>query len=503
IEVWAEELKVLGRAKTPPFQIDEESEVSETLKLKYRYLDLRRPANQRPLLVRHRFYQIVRNYLSDAGFLEVETPILTRSTPEGARDYLVPSRVNPGNFFALPQSPQLFKQLLMVAGFDRYFQIAKCFRDEDLRADRQPEFTQIDCELSFPTEDMVFRIFEGMLVAVFRELRGVELPTPFPRMTFADAMGRYGTDKPDLRFGMELHDVSALVRESEFRAFKEIVDKGGITKCMVVSQAPFSRKDFDGLVDEATKLGGKGLAWVKLNPPSAEAPSGWQSPIAKFFPDETKAKIVAAVGAKVGDALLFSADRAPVVHEVLGRLRLSLGARLGLADPNAFAPLWVTDWPLFEYETVSGPFASLHHPFTSPREEDFDKDPHEMRARAYDCVLNGWEIGGGSIRINNMELQSRIFRVLGITDEEAREKFGFLLDALEYGAPPHGGIAFGVDRLVALITGTPAIRDVIAFPKTQRATCPLTDAPGRVSPDQLAELGITVRRPPEEKPQQG
>jgi len=496
VEIWVTELKILARAKTPPFQIDEDQDVGEALKLKYRYLDLRKEDVQRPLLIRHRFYQLVRKHLSDAGFIEVETPVLTRSTPEGARDYLVPSRVNPGQFYALPQSPQLFKQLLMVAGFERYFQIVKCFRDEDLRQDRQPEFSQVDCEMSFVTEEQIFATFEGMVRALFGEIREVDLPDPFPRMTYDDAVARYGTDRPDLRFGMELREITGLVGASEFRAFKDVVERGGIVKVLVVEgKADFTRRELDDLVDEATKYGAKGLAWVRLNPPSDESPSGWQSPIAKFFPDETKAKIVEAVGAKVGDVMLFSADRAPVVHEVLGRMRTSLGERLGLADPDKFAALWVTDFPLFEYEAITGPFHSLHHPFTSPREEDMDKDPHEMYARAYDMVINGAEVGGGSIRIHNKEVQGRIFRALGIGEEEAREKFGFLLDALEYGAPPHGGIAFGVDRLVAQLAGVSAIRDTIAFPKTQRATCPLTDAPGHVSADQLVELGIAVRQP--------
>ncbi|MCA9774419.1 MAG: aspartate--tRNA ligase, partial [Myxococcales bacterium] len=365
----------------------------------------------------------------------------------------------------------------------------KCFRDEDLRIDRQPEFTQIDCELSFVGEEQIFEIFEGLIAALFREVRGVELPVPFQRMPYDEAIAKYGTDKPDLRYGLEFHEISDLVLRTEFRAFKEVVERGGITKVMVVpGKADMTRRELDDLIDEATRYGAKGLAWVKLNPPTAESASGWQAPIAKFFPDEVKAEIAGRVGAKTGDLLLFSADRAAVVHDVLGRLRVSLAKRLGLADEGTFKALWVVDWPLFEYETVHGPFRSLHHPFTSPKEADLLKEPHEMRARAYDMVINGQEAGGGSIRIHNREVQSRIFKALGIAEEEARERFGFLLDALEYGAPPHGGIAFGVDRLAAMLAGTDAIRDTIAFPKTQRATCPLTDAPGRATPEQLAEL---------------
>jgi aspartyl-tRNA synthetase len=433
--------------------------------------------------------QIVRNYLNDHDFLDIETPMLTRSTPEGARDYLVPSRVNSGKFYALPQSPQLFKQLLMIAGMDRYYQIVKCFRDEDLRADRQPEFTQIDMELSFVDEEQIIAINEGMIAKLFKETLGVELAPPFPRLTFDEAMNRFGTDRPDVRFGMELVDLTGIAANCGFKVFRSIADKGGTVRVINAKGcADFTRKELDVLTDYVSQFGAKGLAWVKM-----KADGEWQSPIAKFFTEEERATIAARADAVEGDLLFFGADSKKVVFQVLSELRVELARRLDLLKKDDFNFVWVTDFPLMEYDEKEKRFQALHHPFTAPREEDIEKldtDPAGVYSRAYDLVLNGTEIGGGSIRIHQKSLQSKVLEVLGIGAEEANEKFGFLLRALELGAPPHGGLAFGLDRLLMIITGSDSIRNVIAFPKTQKATCPLTEAPAAVARKQLTELHI-------------
>lgn len=491
VEVEVSELKILNRSETPPFMIDEFSEVAENIRLKYRYLDLRRPALQSNMMMRHLVARTVRTYLDGQGFLEVETPVLTKSTPEGARDYLVPSRVNTGNFYALPQSPQLFKQLLMISGFDRYFQIVKCFRDEDLRADRQPEFTQIDCELSYVNRDDVMGVMEGMIAAVFKEAIGVEVSLPMARLTYAEAMERFGVDNPDLRFGLELVNITELVAGSGFKVFADVAASGGLVKALNAKGcATFSRKELDDLTDFVKIYGAKGLAWVKVTE------DGWQSPIAKFFTEDELAALNGTLGAEVGDLLLFMADKAAIANEALGRLRGHIGQKLGLADKQDYKFVWITDFPLFEYDEGERRHVAVHHPFTAPLEEDvplLDSDPGKVRAQAYDLVLNGSEVGGGSIRIHDQAIQSRMFEMLGIEEEEQREKFGFLLDALSYGAPPHGGIAFGLDRLMMILAGADSIRDVIAFPKTQKATCLLSEAPGEVSEKQLQELGIRLR----------
>ncbi len=491
VEVEVRELKLLNPSKTPPFMIDEWDDSGESVRLKHRYLDLRRPALQQNLLLRHQVSNLVRNELNDAGFVEVETPVLTKSTPEGARDYLVPSRVNQGSFFALPQSPQLFKQLLMVSGFDRYYQIVKCFRDEDLRADRQPEFTQIDCELSFVDRDDVMGIMEGMIAKVFQETLDIQVTLPMARMTYAEALDRYGVDNPDLRFGMELVDLTDKVKDSGFKVFADVAKSGGLVKALNVKGGnSFSRKELDDLTEFAKLYGAKGLAWIKINE------NEWQSPIVKFFTDEERAAIAENTGAEIGDLLLFMADVPSVANEALGRVRGHLGQKLGLADKNEFAFVWITDFPLLEYDGEEKRHVAVHHPFTAPLEEDLallETEPGKARAQAYDLVLNGNEIGGGSIRIHDQDLQQKMFGLLGIDAEEAEEKFGFLLDALQYGAPPHGGIAFGLDRLLMLLTGADSIRDVIAFPKTQKATCMMSEAPGEVSSRQLQELGIRLR----------
>jgi aspartyl-tRNA synthetase len=489
IEIIAAEAKLLSRARSTPFPIDGGPPITESTRLKYRYLDLRRPEMQERLIFRHRLTKTVRDYLDGHGFLEIETPVLTRSTPEGARDYLVPSRVNPGHFYALPQSPQLFKQLLMVSGFDRYFQIVRCFRDEDLRADRQPEFTQIDLEMSFVQPDDVMAITEGMLSAACA-LRGVEVPRPIPRLTYDEAMRRFGTDRPDLRFGLELAEVSEVVRHTEFKVFREAVERGGIVKVLRLPDGErLSRKDLDGLPEVVAPYGAKGVAWVRLTP------AGWQSPIAKFITPEDRAAIEKICAAGTGDLLMFVADTPKVVNDALANLRLKLADQLGMTPADRWAFTWVTDFPLVEYSPEDKRHVAVHHPFTSPHEEDLDRlesEPLKVRASAYDVVLNGTELGGGSVRIHRPELQSRVFALLGIGEAEARSKFGFLLDALAFGAPPHGGIAFGLDRLAMLLCGGSSIRDVIAFPKTQRAVCLMTEAPSPVDPRQLRELGLKL-----------
>jgi len=489
IEILVDELRILNVSETPPFPLDEEGEVSDNLRLQYRYLDLRRPEMSANLVIRHKAVQAIRNYLNDNDFLDIETPMLTRSTPEGARDYLVPSRVNAGRFYALPQSPQLFKQLLMIAGMDRYYQIVKCFRDEDLRADRQPEFTQIDLELSFVDEEKVISMTEGMIKALFKETLGLDLTPPFNRLTFDESMDRFGTDRPDMRFGMELVDLTAIAAECSFKVFRSIADKKGTVRAINAKGcATFSRKELDVLTDYAVQFGAKGLAWVKM-----KEDGEWQSPIAKFFTDEERAEITTAVDAVPGDLLFFGADSSKVVFQVLSELRVELANRLDLLKKDDFNFVWITDFPLVEYDEKEKRFQALHHPFTAPKVTDIDKlesDPGQVYSRAYDLVLNGTEVGGGSIRIHQKDLQEKVLDVLGIGKQEANDKFGFLLRALELGAPPHGGLAFGLDRLLMLITGGDSIRDVIAFPKTQKATCPLTEAPAVVARKQLTELHI-------------
>ncbi|NLX19385.1 MAG: aspartate--tRNA ligase [Desulfobulbus sp.] len=489
IEVFVHDLRILNASETPPFPLDEDIEVSDTLRLQYRYLDLRRPEIAGNLILRHQALQAVRSYLNEQNFLEIETPMLTRSTPEGARDYLVPSRVNAGKFYALPQSPQLFKQLLMIAGMDRYYQIVKCFRDEDLRADRQPEFTQIDMELSFVTEEEIISIVEGMIHKLFKTIKGIDLQTPFARMSYDEAIRRFGTDRPDTRFGLELVDLTDILQDCSFKVFQTTINNGGVVKAInAKSCGGFSRKDLDDLTEYAGRFGARGMAWVKVKD------NEWQSPITKFFNETEITAMAQALDAKPGDLILFGADKPGTVHQVLSELRLELARRLELiTDSRTFNFLWVTDFPLLEYDEDEKRHTAVHHPFTAPSEKDvplLDTDPGAVKSRAYDLVLNGNEIGGGSIRIHSPLLQKKILQALGIDEKEAEEKFGFLLRALEHGAPPHGGIAFGVDRLMMLLTGSSSIRDVIAFPKTQKATCPLTDAPASVSRKQLTELHL-------------
>lgn len=489
IEVLVSEFKILSTSETPPIEIEDSCKSNEALRLKYRYLDLRRPCMQRNLMMRHQIAFCARKYFSENGFLEIETPILTKSTPEGARDYLVPSRVHPGAFYALPQSPQLFKQLLMLSGYDRYMQIARCFRDEDLRADRQPDFTQIDLEMSFVEEDDVIAVNEGFLQRLFKETLHVDIDLPLPRLPYAEAMARYGSDKPDTRFGLELCDLTDLVSDCGFSVFRQAVERGGSVRCINVKghSGSFSRKEIDALGEFVKTYRAKGLAWINYKP------EGLQSPIAKFLSEAELLSIQQRMQLEVGDIAFIVADSNETVFAALGALRLRIAEKLRLIPENQYNLLWVTDFPLLEWSEEQNRFVAMHHPFTSPKDEDLEKlttDPGAVRAKAYDIVLNGVEIGGGSIRIHSAELQQKMFSVLGFTPEQAQDRFGFLLDAFRFGPPPHGGLAYGLDRLAMLICGTPSIRDVIAFPKVQNASCPLTGAPDRVDDKQLDELHI-------------
>ncbi|RZB30818.1 MAG: aspartyl-tRNA synthetase [Desulfobacteraceae bacterium Eth-SRB1] len=491
IEITVDELKIFNAAETPPFLIEDKVDVSENIRLKFRHLDLRRPQLQKNIILRHKAAASVRHYLNSKGFLDIETPVLTRSTPEGARDYLVPSRVNPGQFYALPQSPQLFKQLLMISGFDRYCQIVRCFRDEDLRADRQPEFTQIDIEMSFVGEEDIINISEGMIKSLFKDVLDKEINTPFPRMTYKDALDRFGLDKPDIRFGLELKEISDIVESSGFKVFSSVVKKGGIVKALNAKGcSDFSRKEIDDLGELTAIYRAKGLAWIKVREDS------WQSPIAKFFTDKEKEELTRRINMEPGDLVFFVADQPNVTNEALGHLRNHLGKRIGLIDENEFKFIWITHFPLLEYDETEKRYQALHHPFTAPFEKDYKllkDDPLSVKSRAYDLVLNGSEIGGGSIRIHQRKLQEKVFEALGMDRKTYEEKFGFLLSALDSGAPPHGGIAFGFDRLVMILCGQPSIRDVIAFPKTQKAACLLTNAPSETSKAQLDELSLKVK----------
>ena len=491
IEVTVTEFRLLNKAKTPQFLIEDEIDASETIRLKYRHLDLRRPEMQKNLILRHRTMAAVREYLNKNGFLDLETPFLTRSTPEGARDYLVPSRVNPGQFYALPQSPQIFKQLFMISGFDRYYQIVRCFRDEDLRADRQPEFTQIDIEMSFVGEDDVMKLTEGMMIQLFKRVLGVKLKRPFSQLTYEEAVGRYGLDKPDTRFDLELKDISDIVGGSNFKVFANAVKKGGIVKALNAKGCiNFSRKEIDDLIDFVSVYRAKGMAWIKVKE------NEWQSPITKFFSEAEKQALAERIEMEPGDLIFFVADEPKVVNESLGHLRNHLGKTLGLIDENEYHFLWVTRFPMFEYDENEKRLQALHHPFTSPLEDDYGrlaKEPLAVKSRAYDLVLNGFEIGGGSIRIHQRSIQEKVFKALDMDRKTYQGKFGFLLDALDSGAPPHGGIAIGFDRLVMLMCAESSIRDVIAFPKTQKAACLLTEAPSETSKAQLDELYLKLK----------
>lgn len=491
IELKVEEMKILNEAATPPFEIVDDTKVKEELRLKYRYLDLRRPEMQKNMMIRNQISMTARNYLGENGFLELETPMLTKSTPEGARDYLVPSRIHHGKFYALPQSPQIFKQLLMVSGFDRYFQIVKCFRDEDLRADRQPEFTQIDMELSFVEVDDVIALNEGLIQKIFHDVMGMEIPLPLKRLTYQEAMDRYGSDKPDTRFGLELHDISKIIEDSQFKVFSSVVKNGGSVRAINAKGASskFARREIDALVDFVKIYGAKGMAWINITQ------EGLKSPITKFLSEEEVQGILQELDGQVGDILFFVGDTNKVVYDSLGNLRLKLAEKLELIPESTYDLLWVTEFPLFEYDEEEKRYVAKHHPFTAPMDEDIEKlstDPEHARAKAYDIILNGNEIGGGSIRIHTSDLQEKMFEALGFTKEQAWERFGFMLEAFRYGTPPHGGLAYGLDRLAMLLAGRNSIRDVITFPKVQNASCLMTKAPDVVEKKQLRELGIKV-----------